>query len=634
MGTGGRGSPIGRVGGDLAAAVLSWLAACAITFATWPLLRPAPLMPFLVAVMVSAWWGGLGPALLATALATVVGVVILGGPLGRTSGELAVLPVFVAASVAVAALTSVRRQAVQAERLGRLWFSDTLSSIGDAVIATDVEGRVAFINGAAESLTGWRVAEARGQPLEVVFRVLDGRTRTTPPDWLAKILRGEPPVADPDNLILIDRDGREVPIADSAAPIVGADGKAEGAVLVFRDVAAQKRAETALREARDRLEARNLERATALESEVAQRARAEAALHESNQVLDALVRASPLAIITLDPRGRVTTWNPASGRIFGWSGGEVLGRPQPNVPAELQEEHRSGLEASSRGEAFAGFETRRLRKDGSAVDVEIWTAPLLDDQGEFSGRLAIVADVTARKNAERERTDLLRRLVTSQEEERRRIARELHDQMGQHLAALVLGIQALREGPDDGPEARAVRFQRLQESTNLAGREAHRIALELRPPALDDLGLHSALLNHVEEWSERSRVEVDFQSTGLEQRRLDPELETALYRIVQEALTNVVRHAQARHVGLVLECRRDHLLAIVEDDGAGFDVEAVLGSSAPGPKLGLLGMRERVALVGGTMEVESVAGRGTTVLVRVPLAPEAKGTSWPSCGSS
>ena len=104
----------------------------------------------------------------------------------------------------------------------------------------------------------------------------------------------------------------------------------------------------------------------------------------------------------------------------------------------------------------------------------------------------------------------------------------------------------------------------------------------MRPTALDDLGLHSALLNHVEEWSERSRVEVDFQSSGLEQRRLDPELETAVYRIVQEALTNVVRHARARHVGIVLECRQDHLVVIVEDDGEGFEVEAVMASAPPG----------------------------------------------------
>jgi len=355
---------------------------------------------------------------------------------------------------------------------------------------------------------------------------------------------------------------------------------------------------------------------------------------EPGLLLDALVRASPLAIVTLDPEGRVTSWNPAAERIFGWPTNEVLGGPQPNIPDDLWGEHESALEASSRGEALEGFETRRLRRDGSCIDVEIWTAPLRGVGGEFAGRLAIVADVTARKRAEAERAELLRRLVTSQEDERRRIARELHDQMGQHLAALVLGLQALRAGSDEGWESREARFERLQASVHQLGSEAHRIALELRPTALDDLGLHSALLNHVEEWSERSRIEVDFQSAGLELRRFDPELETALYRIVQEALTNVVRHAHARHVGVVLECRQDLLVVIVEDDGEGFEVEAVLASAPLARKMGLMGMRERVALVGGTMEIESGAGQGTTVLVRVPLGRDGRVIPWTSCESS
>ena len=172
----------------------------------------------------------------------------------------------------------------------------------------------------------------------------------------------------------------------------------------------------------------------------------------AGRLLDALVRASPLAIITLDPAGRVTSWNPAAERIFGWPAGEILGVPQPNIPDDLWEEHESAMAASSRGEAWEGFKTQRLRRDGSCVDVEIWTAPLRDTGGEFSGRLAIVADVTARKRAEAERAELLRQLVTSQEDERRRIARELHDQLGQHLAALMLGLQALREASDKGPD--------------------------------------------------------------------------------------------------------------------------------------------------------------------------------------
>jgi signal transduction histidine kinase len=241
------------------------------------------------------------------------------------------------------------------------------------------------------------------------------------------------------------------------------------------------------------------------------------------------------------------------------------------------------------------------------------SAPILDSSCRILAAVTVFLDITDRHRAEEERTELLRRIVTTQEDERRRIARELHDQMGQHITALMLWIKALGDGPGEATADRDRQFHRLREMIDEIGREAHRIALELRPTALDDLGLHSALLNHVEEWSERYRIDVDFQNSGLNHRRLGPEVETTIYRIVQEALTNVVKHANAARVGLVIEDGPEHLVAIVEDDGVGFDPESV-----PGLGMGLLGMKERVALVGGTLQVESAPGCGTTLLIRIP----------------
>src|SRR6185437_10131106 len=130
---------------------------------------------------------------------------------------------------------------------------------------------------------------------------------------------------------------------------------------------------------------------------------------------------------------------------------------------------------------------------------------------------------------------------------------ELHDHMGQHITALILWIRALGDSPDEASAERKRRFHQLREMVDEIGREAHRIALELRPTALDDLGLHSALGNLVEEWSERYRIDVDFQPIGVDHGRLEPHAEKAVYRIVQEALTNVFKHAAAARVGLVLE---------------------------------------------------------------------------------
>ncbi len=195
--------------------------------------------------------------------------------------------------------------------------------------------------------------------------------------------------------------------------------------------------------------------------------------------------------------------------------------------------------------------------------------------------------------------------------------------MGQHLTALSLGLKSLKDTmPEPSPGRK--RLQQLQELTDLLGREVHQLALQLRPTALDDLGLHTALVNYAEEWSSRSEVEVDLHSTGLEQR-LPPPVETALYRIVQEALTNVLKHARARHVSLILQRSPDQMLVVLEDDGTGFESEGELPAAGAGGRLGMLGMRERAELVGGTLTVESTPGRGTAIFVRVPLERDGNG---------
>jgi signal transduction histidine kinase len=225
----------------------------------------------------------------------------------------------------------------------------------------------------------------------------------------------------------------------------------------------------------------------------------------------------------------------------------------------------------------------------------------------------------AAKRIEEERAQLLSRLVTAQEEEQRRLSRELHDQMGQSVAALRLGLKAL---DDSGhfQSSESNRLRQLQELTNQLARDVHDLAASLRPPALDDLGLCTALSNYVEEWADRSRIAVDFHSNGLLKRRLPPQVETTVYRIIQEALTNVLKHARARNVSVILENRANRLMAIVEDDGSGFDVEAMMGKPMSERRLGLMGMKERVSLVGGKLDIESTLSAGTTVIVHIPIA--------------
>lgn len=212
-------------------------------------------------------------------------------------------------------------------------------------------------------------------------------------------------------------------------------------------------------------------------------------------------------------------------------------------------------------------------------------------------------------------THLFDRAVSAQEEERRRISRELHDETSQSLTSLMLELRRLEEASkwDAHREGLGALRDRL-----LATLEAvHQMAHRLRPPALDDLGLVPALARQVRELSEQTGLDVDLDAAGLGEERLPPDVETAVYRITQEALTNAVRHAGATEVSVVVERQGFHVVVMVEDNGSGFDPDRGPGHTA---RLGLLGMRERAKLVGGSLTIESQPGAGTTVYLRVPVA--------------
>jgi light-regulated signal transduction histidine kinase (bacteriophytochrome) len=218
---------------------------------------------------------------------------------------------------------------------------------------------------------------------------------------------------------------------------------------------------------------------------------------------------------------------------------------------------------------------------------------------------------------EEELSQVLRRTVADQEAERQRIARELHDTLGQSLTLLQLGLDGIsRSTPaNDAVQARVANLKTL---TVDVGRQVHQLAWEIRPTVLDDLGLQTAIRNLLETWGERSGLRFDLHLTLTEQR-LPPAIETALYRVLQEALTNVVRHAEATRVGVILGLKGDTVTMIIEDDGRGFGCDEDNPARAPARHFGLLGMRERLALVDGTLEIESAPGRGTTLFIRVPL---------------
>ena len=282
-------------------------------------------------------------------------------------------------------------------------------------------------------------------------------------------------------------------------------------------------------------------------------------------------------------------------------------------------------ESVARGQPTYEAEFRLRHKDGHYVQILSRGFPVRREAGGPVVRIVGTHfDLTDRKKREAEhaRTELLAHLVFVQEDERRRIARDMHDQFGEQLTALSLRIALLRDACGERPDL-AAHVTALTEIADRLDRDVDQLVWELRPTALDDLGLRAALANYIQEWAERSNVAAELHTTGLLDDRLASEVETALYRIAQEALNNVAKHSRARRVEVILERRPDCVLLIVEDDGVGF-------SEADGDKTrrgyGLVGMQERAALVGATLEIESTPGKGTTVLVRMAVTAGARQT--------
>jgi signal transduction histidine kinase len=272
------------------------------------------------------------------------------------------------------------------------------------------------------------------------------------------------------------------------------------------------------------------------------------------------------------------------------------------------------------GEGLQGLLFLGARQPGRFVAQE--RASLLAIGRQVGMALANARLYANLRTRERERAELLQRVIAGQEEERRRLAQELHDDASQALASLQLGLERLAAGTMDLADATqlAGQLQRIAAQTLV---EVHRLAVELRPSVLDDIGLVVAIERYVQAAARRWGFATDFAAVGADACRLIPAAEAAIYRIVQAAVTNVAQHAQARHVSVLIQRRAETLLVVVEDDGRGFDLAAVHAAGLE-TRLGLAGMEERAALIGATLTFETAPGAGTTVFLEVPLGPNSR----------
>ena len=235
----------------------------------------------------------------------------------------------------------------------------------------------------------------------------------------------------------------------------------------------------------------------------------------------------------------------------------------------------------------------------------------------------LVAEISQRKLAEEQKIAVLRRVAKTQEDERSRIARDLHDQMGQRLTGLRLKIETLKMGVSDNDEI-STGLQTLAEIGQTLDDDVGFLIWELRPTIIDELGLAAAVESYLNEWGKRFEISTSFSATGLGDHRLDPEIEINLYRIAQEALNNAAKYAGATNVEVLLQKSGDTTMLIVEDNGAGFDPAKLSTSREAGHGFGLIGMRERTSLISGVFEIESAPGSGTSILVKIPTNNESQ----------
>jgi PAS domain S-box-containing protein len=459
---------------------------------------------------------------------------------------------------------------------------------GDAIVGHTLDPRIVYWNQGAERIYGYAPDEVIGQPSSMLMP--PGHNEL--PAVIKRIRRGEHvPHYETRRK---RKDGTVIDVSVAVSPVKTRDGELVGVSVVARDISERKRAEEALAR------------------------------------LAAIVDSSEDAIIgkTLDTT--IISWNHGAERIYGYTATEAIGQPIGMLlPPGSEDEVPTIMERIRRGEKVEHYETKRQRKDGTIIDVSVTVSPIKTRDGDVIGASAVARDITERKQAEAARAQiarleasqaahrlLLERVFETQEQERRRIARELHDEAGQLMASLLVGLRALDDA-NSIDEAKA-QAQRLRAVAVKALDEVGRLARGLHSAVLDDHGLAVALQRYVADYSTTHKIAVDLALDETDARNLLPAVQLAVFRVVQEALTNVVKHSGATATRVRVARSANGLKTTIADNGRGFEADAVSADSEA--HLGLQSMRERAAILGGTLRIRSGA-RGTTIAVRVPLGP-------------
>jgi len=473
-----------------------------------------------------------------------------------------------------------RRRMEEALRSSEEKLRIIFESIGDAITVTDLEGKVLDANRAAVSIFGLKdKEEAIGR---AGFEFIAERSREKASEDMMKLFTERS--TEPVEFIFKTTDGREFEVESNNALLRDIEGNPLGFVSINRDISQRKRAEEALRASEEKLRI----------------------------MFDSITDG----IVVTDLMGTIIDVNGAALRLHGYGNRqEMVGRK--GLELISKEDQSMAIEKMFEGLAEGRdviIEYVLSRPDGTAVDVQGVVNLLHDNGGNATGLVVITRDITERKRAEENLKLYVEEITKAQEEERKRIARDLHDETVQELAALALEIEATKRADKGLSEATVNALERIQDRSRSIMDGVNRFSAELRPDILDQMGLISALNWLLENIS--GDMDVRLELSGAE-RRLPAEVELAIFRVAQEALSNVRKHSEAEKAMVKIAFTADGVWMEVRDYGRGFTLPANIANLAVEGHLGILGMHERARIIGATVSVRSRPGEGTSVSIVV-----------------
>ncbi|MDY6881603.1 MAG: PAS domain S-box protein [Desulfatiglans sp.] len=337
-------------------------------------------------------------------------------------------------------------------------------------------------------------------------------------------------------------------------------------------------------------------------------------LTENEERFQRIIENAPIGYMRVGRDGLFQYVNPQWERMYGYSRNEIIGKHfEITRPGEARGEARKNLGKILNGENVTG-ETERQKKDGSIEFHSYYMQPVYQ-HGEIIAVEGFANDLTEYRRAQDHIRFLSQELIKAQENERRRISRDLHDRVAQDLSTLNMAFEALFNNMPEEMERKTSEFSKALRQSIHAVRN---LAYDLLPPALDQLGLVETISQYCEDFSDRTGLDVNFASAGIDTLRLPFETQINLYRVIQEGLNNIRKHADADHVIMRLVASYPHIILRIKDDGKGFCVEERRSAAIDEKRMGLRNMEERINLLQGVMKVESRVGQGTVVYIEIP----------------